>query len=294
MMMKRSQFLLLSWSLISLLCSCENEKSETTVVPEEETSLFTPTPTVAPVDPELTEASGIADSKTYPGYLWVHEDSGTPSELQLLSHSGSVLKSVVLEGIINRDWEDMTLAGNDLYIADIGDNNQVYPTYSIYKFTEPVPEADIVSDIETISFQYPDGSHDAEAILVDPQTKDIFIITKKDNPSRVYKVSFPFNNNELNTATLVGTIPFSGVVSTALSPDGKELIVKTYTSIRYYEREAGETIGEALQNTYTEIPYEIEPQGEAITFAKDNSGFFTLSEKGNGTSVSLYFYQRNK
>ena len=41
------------------------------------------------------------------------------------------------------------------------------------------------------------------------------------------------------------------------------------------------------------IDYEVEPQGEAICFKKDNQGFFTLSEKALSASVALKYYKRN-
>jgi hypothetical protein len=36
----------------------------------------------------------------------------------------------------------------------------------------------------------------------------------------------------------------------------------------------------------------MEPQGEAVSFALDGSGFFTVSEKGFANSVNINFYNR--
>ncbi len=77
-----------------------------------------------------------------------------------------------------------------------------------------------------------------------------------------------------------------------MSTDGKEILVKTYCGINYYQRDAGQTIMQALQTAPKTLPYKIEPQGEAICFNKDNTGFYTLSEKGPGSTVNLYFYPR--
>jgi len=43
-----------------------------------------------------------------------------------------------------------------------------------------------------------------------------------------------------------------------------------------------------------EVPYEEEPQGEALTWTKDGSGFYTLSEKSKGKESFLYFYSLKK
>jgi hypothetical protein len=60
----------------------------------------------------------------------------------------------------------------------------------------------------------------------------------------------------------------------------------------YYKRQAGKTIEQALKGTYISLTYLLEPQGEAVTFASDGSGFYTASEKGFATWVNLYFYKR--
>jgi hypothetical protein len=254
--------------------------------------IFDSVPTAKPVTPIIDEGSGLADSKMNPGYLWVEQDSGNPPEIQLMKNDGSVVKKTNIKGAVNRDWEEMTLSGTDIYIGDIGDNNKVYPDYSILKFAEPSLSADTVRNFETIRFQYPDGSHDAESFLVDPFTKDIYIITKTDNPSRIYRIAYPYSNSSMNMASLGGSLVYSGVTGGSISNNGSEIIVRTYTSLYYYARAAGESIAQCLQKGYTNLPYKMEPQGEAVAFARDSSGFFTLSEKGLSNSVNLYFYKR--
>lgn len=240
----------------------------------------------------ISEISGIADSKANPGFLWAHEDRDNPPSLILISHDGNVTKTIPLKGATNRDWEDIALAGDQLYIADIGDNNLAYQEYFIYQFTEPASSVNTIEIIKTISFKYPDGSHDAEALLVDPVKKDIYIITKRDNPSRIFKLSYPQSFTGLNTAEDVGVLSNSGVVSAARSVDGKNIIVKTYTGLRLYQRKGDDDIPTTLAGTSTNLDYQIEPQGEAVAFAADNSGYFTLSEKGLSNIVNLYFYPK--
>ena len=269
-----------------ILFACQKGKASTTP------SYFDSIPIVRTVVPIINEGSGIADSKANPGFLWIEEDSGNPPQLYLISHDGSVTKKIYIKGAVNRDWEDMALVSNELYIADIGDNAQTSIDYFFYKFTEPTASADTVTDFTAIRFRYPDGSHDAEAFLVDPSTKDIYIITKRDSPSRIYKLAFPYNLVSFNSVEFVGVLRYQGVVSAALSPDQKEIIVKTYTNLYYYQRQTGESLAEAIQKNFTILPYKIEPQGEAVTFANNNSGFYTLSEKALRESVNLYFYQR--
>jgi hypothetical protein len=82
------------------------------------------------------------------------------------------------------------------------------------------------------------------------------------------------------------------VVAASISYDQKEIIIKTYTGLNYYSKNSTENIYQAVSKTAETIPYVLEPQGEAVSFAKDNSGYFTLSEKGFGSQVWLYYYKR--
>lgn len=285
--MRYNIFFSLSVFLVAL-CACQKEISGEPIAISGTT--YDSIPVAKILNPIINEASGIAASKKNPGYIWVQEDSGNPTELKLIAETGTTLKNIYIKSVINRDWEEMKLCGNDLYVADIGDNAQVYPTYSIYKFAEPLSTVDTITNVDTIQFKYPDGSHDAEAFLIDPLSKDIFIITKRDFPARVYKLSFPYAS--MSILTLEGTIPVLAVTAAALSADGKEILIRTYTSILHYKKESGQSIFQALQSTYKSLPHQMEPMGEAITFAIDNTGFFTLSEKSSASSVNLYFYRK--
>ena len=246
----------------------------------------------------IKEASGIADSKMNPGYLWVEEDSGNPPQLYLLPHNAGAAKKIYLKGATNTDWEDIALAnGPDaakkyLYVGEIGDNDAVHPYSAFYRLEEPLAGQDTVSKFDFIKFTYADGPRDAEAFLVDDSTKDIFIITKRDAQSRIYKLVYPYSLTAMNTASFIGSLSYNGVTSAAISPGGKGIIIKTYPALYYYPRNAGESIGQSLQKSYSILPYQLEPQGEAVGFAADNSGFYTLSEMGAGSAQSLYFYRK--
>ncbi|HVF82291.1 MAG TPA: hypothetical protein VM884_10170 [Flavisolibacter sp.] len=276
-------------TLVATFSACHREPARTTIKKPPFDSL----PAVVPVTPLIAEASGIADSRKIPGSLWVQEDSGNPPQLTLLNHNGTVQKTVYVKGATNRDWEDVVLAGTDIYIGDIGDNSSAYTDYVIYKFPEPNLAVDTVRAFVTIRFRYPDGAHDAEAFLVDPTTGNIYIITKREAPSRIYKLTAPFTASVVYTAARVGDLGYSGVVSAALSSNATEIIVKTYLSLNYYKKEASDKIETILQKSPVSIPYQAEPQGEAVCFRADGSGYFTLSEKGFGDDVKLYYYGRN-
>lgn len=238
------------------------------------------------------EASGIADSKKNPQHLWVHDDSGAPPVIHLLNYDGTVIKQVFLKGVSNRDWEELALFEGKLYIGELGDNLLAATTYAFYVVPEPLATEDTVYNIEKISFVYPDGPHDAEAFVVDPVSRDIYILTKRDNPSRIYKIKTTNSGPSVQTAVYTGQLDYSGITGASVSADGKTVIVKTYTSLFSYPRAHAESLEIVLKKKPGSLPYQLEPQGEAVCFRNDLSGYFTLSEKGFSTIQYLYFYKK--
>jgi hypothetical protein len=245
----------------------------------------------------VDEASGMADSKANAGYLWVHQDSDTPPDLALLSHTGEFLKKIYIKNLWNRDWEDMAIAkGPDpskdyIYLSDMGDNYYRWSSYFIYRFPEPSKTVDTIYSYEKIEFRYPDGYHDAEAFVVDPSNNDIYIITKRDAKSRVYLLKYPYAIGSVNIVTYQFELPYNDVVGAALEPDSRGLAIKTYADIKYYAVSAGEPIGNVLKKAHTKLPYQGELQGESIAFTNDGQGYYTLSER-RVIDVALNYYKK--
>ena len=129
--------------------------------------------------------------------------------------------------------------------------------------------------------------------MISYKDKDIYFFTKTTSGSKVYKLAFPYDATSVYTLTFLGQLSLNSVVGASISYDQKEIIIKTYTGLNYYSKSSSENIFQAVSKPPEIIPYVLEPQGEAVSFAKDNSGYFTLSEKGFGTQVWLYFYKRN-
>jgi hypothetical protein len=282
-------FIVISFFLIT---SCKKNN------PTSNKAKFESIPVQTSISPGLIdEVSGIADSRLNKGALWIEEDGGKPAQLQLLLYNGNLLKKIQIKNADNRDWEDLAIGVGPmnntsyLYIADIGDNNVQNPNYNIYRFPEPAASVDTVFAWDKINFSYPDGAHDAGALLIDNETKDIYIVTKTTSFAKLYKLRYPQSTINSTTAILVNTLSLSNVVSAALSSNGQEIILKTYTGLYYWQRTKGQTIESALQKQPLSLGYQLEPQGEAVCFKNDGSGFFTLSEKSMASSVSLNLYK---
>lgn len=260
----------------------------------------------------ISEASGIAKSITNPGKFWTHNDSGGTPELYLIDTTGKIVSTFYIEDISNRDWEDIATGPGPengqsyIYVADIGDNRGIHPSYKVYRIPEPIAKTsgntkDTIRQVDIIEYRYPDGSRDAETLMVDPLTSDIYVVSKRDTHVHIYKAAFPQSTAGVFMIEKTGEIPiniggtFDQIVGGDISPDGMEVLLKSYVTIYYWRRETASTsITELLNTSPTKLPYIVEPQGEAIGFALDGSSYYTLSESQGGSEPHLYNYKRKE
>lgn len=266
-------------------------------------------PTGKVVKAAITEASGIVESRKTAGVFFVHNDSGDSARVFAIGEDGKDLGTYVFGGAGAVDWEDIALgpgpkAGeNYLYAGDIGDNPSTRPDVKIYRVAEPkvdptaAPTTITLSGVETFTLKYPDGAHNAETLLVDPLTSDLFIVVKADGTSPVFRAKAPLSSAGPMTMELVATLVFGsgalpgGKATTGgdISAAGDLIAVRTYGSAFAWRRTAGTSVGDAFAGAPCPIPLEQEPQGEALGFLADGSGYVTLSE---GTSQPLYRFSK--
>jgi hypothetical protein len=253
------------------------------------------------VEPRLAEASGLAASITNPGLLWTLNDSGNPAEVYLIDTTAQIKVVCRLANVENRDWEDIVIGPgpdstkNYIYVADIGDNRAIYPTKILYRFEEPVFTSGTIeiTDFDTLYVKLDDGIRDTEAIMIDPLHKGMYILSKREDSVHFYKVDYPYVGDTLNARYRV-TLPYHNINAAEISPDGTEVVIKDYDHIYYWKRLDGGPISKLLQTSPIVLNYKSENQGESITFSRQGSGFFTLSEtetKEHGPA-KLLFYRR--
>lgn len=250
----------------------------------------------------IDEASGLVASVAFPGYLWTHNDSGDEARLFLLNASGKTIAQVNISGASNRDWEDIAIDYNPetqkstLLVADIGDNKAQYDYVSLYFIEEPaqlITKDTLLPVIKKMILRYPDGRRDAETLMVDPLTHDIYIMSKREPQVALYSITYPYPEKDTLELTKVLTLPHTKIVAGDISPDGKEILIKDYDFIYYYKRNLNESIAQALAKEPVQLSYTREPQGESICFSLDQLYFFTLSEKSPlGITPVLYRYPR--
>lgn len=253
---------------------------------------------------QLREVSGIAVSRINKGLIWVHNDSGSDSDIYLLDQKLSVKLVCRLSGATSIDWEDMAIGPgpdpekNYLYVGDIGDNAKRRTYQTIYRLEEPVlknahASADtlMITHYETFHFKLPHGARNAEALLVHPQLPQLYLLTKEHKSSHVYSIDLSHVSDTI-LAKSMGTISVRHVVAADLSATGEELLVKNYLGIYYWRKKKNESIQELIQIKPVRLRYRFEPQGEAIAWDTEAKGFYVLSERPLHLPSYLFYYQR--
>lgn len=255
-------------------------------------------------EPTLVELSGLAASPQHDDVLWAHNDSGGAAELHAFAEDGTSLGTYPLDGASALDWEDMAAgpapdgSGGVLYVGDIGDNRAERPSVTVYRVSEP-PEVIApgvpLTDVEAIELRYPGGPSDAEALLIDPRTGDLVIVTKSMfGASRVLagaaaSLADGAPVELVDVGALDVTLPPSpgpGLPGTAVtggdvSPDGSIVVLRTYRSVLAFARDEDQSVADALLGEPCFAPQEDEAQGEAIAFTGDGAAYVTASEGAN-------------
>ncbi|MBW2293734.1 MAG: hypothetical protein JRG94_15690 [Deltaproteobacteria bacterium] len=169
---------------------------------------------------QIKEASGIAASHRNPGVYYVHNDSGDRARIFAIDETGRDLGTYLLAGARHSDWEDIAVGpamgepGTFVYVADIGDNERRRRWVTVYRVPEPEISLARTGGTHSLTgglalrMRYPGATaHDAETLLVDPESSDLFIVTKETRgQSRVFRYPAPHRPKELVTLEEVGAL----------------------------------------------------------------------------------------
>jgi len=255
----------------------------------------------------LVEISGVAASRKNADVLWVHNDSGDLARIYAMSIQGKHLGVYNLVGTSATDWEDMAIGpgpveGQDyIYVGDTGDNARRRSSVTVYRVAEPLvsatqnPVTVNLDNVDALPMRYPGPAvYDCETLLVDPVSGDLFLVTKDregEGVARAFRNPAPHTPGVVVTLELVDTISLSSQVTGGdISPSGDAVLLRLYHQGHYWPRTAGTNLWEAFSGTACTVPLATEPQGEAIAFAADGLGYYTISE---GAFQPIYFYNQD-
>ena len=224
-------------------------------------------------DPRIVESSGLAVSRRHPGVLWTHNDSGDKPRLFAVGADGRTRAVLTLAGVEARDWEALAAGRDDrgrpaLFVGDIGDNNGVWPEVAVYRVAEPARLGDASVPAVGYRLRYADGSHDAEALLVDPRSNRLYVATKTVTGGGLYQAPARLRSDRLNVLRRVARVPPT-VTDGAFSPDGRSFVLRDYQGAFVYAA-PGRRVGAF------ELP--LQYQGESVAVSADGRSVLAGSE----------------
>ena len=254
-------------------------------------------------DPDaLPEASGAALSRRDPDVLWLADDRPGVDELLAVHTDGRVLTRLRVEGMSAVNVEALASGpcgaddtGPCLYVGDIGDNVRGRRDVRVLRVAEPDLRASEPGTVKAavVTLRYPDGAHDAEALLVDGDgvpyivTKAPFdTVTGVTGPTRLFaapgfrdgllldlgEVPVPEPRNP------VVTLLYGNTVTGADAAPGRVLL-RTYDQMVEFTAPDGQKDLAGFPSwPVKRVLAPWQPQAEAVAYAADGCGYFSISE----------------
>lgn len=304
--------------------------------------------TQRPVTAEWQETSGIcrAAKSANAGHLWMESDGTIGKIFSVRMSDGATRGAWTLSGFATTggDWEDIASATvgaqSYVYVCDSGNNLNTVDSRGagidgrIFRVKEPTitgTDGTLTAgtDYETIAWAFPAANipthRDVETLLADPDTGDLYFLTKRITPIAVYRLAHAASYTGTQTLEYLGTITTPAVISEPadnqndgyvvggdINADGTEIVLKSYSTAYIFSRnKATQTILQALQGTPQDVPGYVggfvthrqgahhplgEPQGEGICFDLLNNLYSAsefVSTHGSGASAHpTFFYER--
>jgi hypothetical protein len=176
----------------------------------------------------LKETSGLI---AFENLLWTHNDDHDKT-IYGLDSLGKIKKKIILEQVVNNDWEEISQDSTHLYIGDFGNNYS--GNRSDLKILKIEKKSFLKGDpnIETISFSYSDQTDfspskpnktnfDCEAFIVSKDS--IYLFTKLWKSSKTNIYALPKQKGRY-IAKLKATLDTKGLITGATYLDDKNLI----------------------------------------------------------------------
>jgi hypothetical protein len=233
-------------------------------------------------DPRLAELSGLV---AVGDRMLAMNDGGDQLAVYLLDPACQVIDAHTA-AVDPYDPEDMAVAADGtVWLADTGDNNANRTTVALIAL-RPDGSAGVYR------LTYPDGPHDAEALLLAPDETPYLVTKELLGASGVYSPASALVDggtvaltkvaavNVTFTGTAGGPVGQAGqllVTGGAVAADGRNLALRTYTDAYVWPLTGSDVVG-ALAAAPVRIPLPESPQGEAISFSADNLSLLVASE----------------
>jgi hypothetical protein len=256
-------------------------------------------------DKALTGLSGLL-AQPNGGYLVANTSSGqgSPMRVYQLDATCKVTRTVSYPSANPPlDPQDLAVASDGtVWVADIGDNStnkaDRRQTIALWK----VPAGNGTPVIHRLT--YPDGPHDARALLFGSSDTPIIITKEPGGTAQLYQPTAPLQPNARPGVSLknvgswkpkrTGTANFLGatgqvlVTGAAQSPDRKRVVLRTYSDAYEWSVPDGDVVKAITTGEPRTTPLAGEAQGEGIAYSADGKSFLTVSNQAGPSKILQY------
>jgi hypothetical protein len=198
------------------------------------------------------------------------------------------------------DPEDLAIdSTGTLWIADSGDPAPSSRSHiALWKVPPTGP-------VTIYRFTYPDGPHQAQAMVLDHDGRPIFMTqpASGSGPANLYEPApgplkpgaivaltnvGSFTPQVTGTANKLSVLGNTLVTGGANSPDGTKVVLRTYSDAYEWTVTGGNVVAAITKGTPTITPLPNEEQGKSIAFTPDGKYFLTISNVSAPTPVLRY------
>lgn len=214
-------------------------------------------------DDGIVENSGMSRSTYARRVLFVHNDSGGGPRFFALNARCRTLAVLSVPGAPAKDWEDMASGpGHTLWFGDIGGNRS---EVNVVVVTEPKRLRSRSLAQTTYRLSYPDGAHNAEAMMVRPRSGRLYVITKAPSGAGIYRAPADLDASAVNALTRVADAG-QGLSGADFAKDGRHFVLRGYHTAFVYEKLGGTPVKIPLPAAHT--------FGEAVAFTRGGALVF--------------------
>lgn len=224
-------------------------------------------------DRDITESSGLVARD---GLMFTVNDSGDDPVVYVVEPDSGGTVGVTTYSEDNVSDVEALAPGRPgtLWVGDIGDNNRDRQRIDVYRVPIARPTGDREVEAGRFGLAYPDGPHDAEALLVHPVTGRVYVVSKAITGGVVYAAPRSLHAETVNRLAAVGAVP--GLVTDgAFFPDGRHVLLRSYGGAAVFTFPGLRQVGRF------ELP--AQEQGEAV--AIDESSRVYVGTEGVYTEV---------
>ncbi|MBB2940823.1 hypothetical protein FB565_000527 [Actinoplanes lutulentus] len=245
-------------------------------------------------DDRLNEISGLLTDGD--GYVVVNDGADDPDGRRIffLNRKCKVVRTVKYPSR-PRDTEDLARGPDQtVWVGDIGDNSGSRETIGLWRLSPGAKSPKL------FRLSYPDGAHDAEALLISGDGTPV-VITKDPVTAGIYVPDGELRSGKTTPLRRAGDfgIPvtstsnpfgFPGrlvITGAAVNADRTRAVLRTYSDAFECDVTKGDVVAALTGCSSRTVALPDEPQGESIAYSADGSALLTVSE-GKDAPIRSY------